>query len=273
MKCSIVMPVLDGEHYIWTAITSVISQDYVDWELIVVDGGSTDATVAIVEGFRKDDARIRLVKQTKTGMYGAIFDGFDVATGSVFSWLNSDDLYPPWALKVATDFMRANSDRKWVTGFPGAWDREGALRYLLPIGVWPQGWIRKGYFHPNFLGCIQAESSFFTREVWESFSSEDREEICAVRLAGDYMIWRKFSEHTPLITIPTLMGGFRNHGSNRSITQSERYMEEVYATGTLKLSPRIGRRLGQVFSAVACVFGYRAALNSSAKLNQDNSEA
>lgn len=273
MKCSIVMPVLNGEQYIHAAINSVIAQVYTDWELIVVDGGSTDSTVEIVENFQKTDLRIRLIHQTETGMYPAIFEGFDIANGDVFSWLNSDDLYPTWALGVATDFLKGSNACKWITGFPGAWDREGGLRYLLPIGIWPQRWIRKGYFHPNFLGCIQAESSFFLRAVWESFSSDDREEICVMRLAGDYLIWRKFAEHTPLVTVPTLIGGFRNHGSNRSITQAETYMEEVYGTGTLKLQPRIGRRLGQVFSAIACAFGYRAALQASARLNKDNLEA
>ncbi|GGX70599.1 hypothetical protein GCM10011309_20910 [Litorimonas cladophorae] len=270
MKCSIVMPVLNGEPYIQAAINSVITQDYDDWELIIVDGGSTDATLQIVAKLQTAEARIRLIQQTTTGMYPAIFEGFDVATGDIFSWLNSDDLYPSWALRVATDFLKVSENRKWITGFPGAWDRNGALRYLLPIGIWPQRWIKRGYFHPNFLGCIQAESSFFRCEIWKRFSAQDRSEICAMRLAGDYLIWRKFAEHTRLVTVPTLIGGFRNHGGNRSITQAAIYMEEVYETGTLKLQPRIGRRLGQVFSAMACAFGYRAALRESARLNQDN---
>ncbi|MEP4053452.1 MAG: glycosyltransferase [Litorimonas sp.] len=270
MKCSIVMPVLNGETYIASAIKSVIAQDYTEWELIIVDGGSKDSTLKIVEEHRIQEPRIRLIHQTESGMYSAIFQGFDAANGTVFSWLNADDLYPSWALSVATNFLKASNNRKWITGFPGAWDHNGTLRYLLPIGVWPQKWLQKGYFHPNFLGCVQAESTFFLREIWQSLSSEDREKIRSMRLAGDYLIWRKFAQHTALLSVPTLMGGFRNHGDNRSIAQVDIYMDEVYATGTLKLQPRIGRRLGQGFSIIASVFGYRAALRASAKLNSDN---
>lgn len=272
MKCSVIMPVLNGETYIEAAINSLTSQRYADWELVIVDGGSDDATLSIIAETQKNEPRIQVITQSKTGMYNAIFDGFDAATGDLFSWLNSDDLYPEWALSVAVQHFERETQDNWVTGFPGAWDRNGVLRYLLPISLWPQKWIKKGYFHPNFLGCIQAESSFFRRDLWESFSTQDREEICSLHLAGDYLIWRKLAQRTPLVTLPTLLGGFRNHGENRSIKHAQQYMEEVYATGTLKLSPRVGRRLGQVYSIVSAAFGYKAALRSSGQLNAENAE-
>jgi len=273
MKCSIVMPVLDGEAYIAAAVKSVLSQDYMDWELIIVDGGSKDSTLSIIKEIQENDKRVRLIHQVSTGMYGAIFEGFDEAEGDLFSWLNSDDLYPSWALKVAVEVFQSSKEKAWITGFPGAWDRQGGLRYLLPISIWPQSWIRKGYFHPDFLGCIQAESTFFRRALWESLTVEDRGRICSLNLAGDYLIWRQLAKSQKLVSVPTLMGGFRNHGGNRSITLGGKYMEEVYSTGTLKLSPRIGRRLGQLFSAIAGAYGYRTALRESARLNHENSEA
>ena len=105
---SVIMPVLNRERFVGSAIQSVISQDYDDWELIVVDGRSTDRTLKIVEQYAAVDKRIRLyVYDEKRGDLAATNYGISRAKGDIIGILHSDDMYPPNALShVAERFSR-----------------------------------------------------------------------------------------------------------------------------------------------------------------------
>jgi len=256
MLCSIVMPVLNGESYIEDALQSVLSQTHLNWELIVVDGGSTDRTLDILTKFRGSDMRISVISQKGHGMYDAIITGLDVAKGEVLGWLNSDDKYLGTALERVCHHLLRNNEDRWVTGFQGVWDRAGTLNYVLPLSWWPKKLIQKGYFHPDFLGCIQAESTFFRRSLWAEMSSMDKDEIRSLRLAGDYLLWRKLAAVSHLVTIPTVLGGIRFHGKNRSTEGMTRYIDEVYETGTLRVNPKVGRRIRRLFHILSVVSGY-----------------
>jgi glycosyltransferase involved in cell wall biosynthesis len=79
---SIVMPVLNRKDLVRYAISSVICQDYDDWELIVVDNGSTDGTIELIERFAEVDDRISLhVYTDKPGEYAAVNYGMGKAKG------------------------------------------------------------------------------------------------------------------------------------------------------------------------------------------------
>lgn len=91
---SVIIPALNAEKYIEKTILSVISQTYPDFELIVIDDGSTDATVSIVETLAKRDARIRLHKNgTNLGVAESRNRGFDLAKGKWVALLDSDDVW------------------------------------------------------------------------------------------------------------------------------------------------------------------------------------
>jgi len=107
---SIVMPVLNRERFVGSSIRSVISQDYDDWELIVVDNGSTDRSLEIVEKYAAVDKRISVyVYDKKRGEYPATNYGISRAKGDIIGILHSDDMYPPNALShVAERFSRDN---------------------------------------------------------------------------------------------------------------------------------------------------------------------
>lgn len=270
MKFSIIMPVLDGEKFIVEALTTLKMQSYENFEVIIVDGGSTDGTQKIVTRFLSQDSRFKLITLPGSGIYGSILHGISQSSGDVLSWLNSDDLYTHWALASVQQYLSEHSNVSWVTGLPGVWDRNGILQYVLPICSWPQSWIHKGYFHPNLLGCVQAESCFFTKTLFDKIPTVKLNKIRESKFAGDYLLWRALAEHTELKGLPTLLGGFRNHGGNLSIKNENSYMDEVYASGTINITPRIGRRLGQIFQASVSVRTYFKALHCSARLNLEN---
>jgi glycosyltransferase involved in cell wall biosynthesis len=94
MKISIITPNYNYSKYIHYTIESVIKQDYQDYEHIIVDDGSTDNSLMIIENFiTKYPNKIRLIKQSNKGQTFALNNALENVTGDIICWINSDDLF------------------------------------------------------------------------------------------------------------------------------------------------------------------------------------
>jgi len=100
---SIIMPVYNGERYIRMAIESILAQTWQDWELIVINDGSTDATAEILSQFA--DPRITMIYQDNQGEAAARNAGLAVAAGEYIAFLDADDLYLPNALADLVEYL------------------------------------------------------------------------------------------------------------------------------------------------------------------------
>lgn len=100
-RVSIVMPVRDRASVVGAAIDSILRQRFTNWELLVVDDGSTDATASIVRAYVDSDARIRLLRQDATGVSVARNRGVSEATGELMAFLDSDNTWTPDHLAAA----------------------------------------------------------------------------------------------------------------------------------------------------------------------------
>lgn len=103
---SVVIPMFNVEEYIENSLNSVLNQDYKHFEVILVDDGSTDCTLDVVNKF--DDPRIRLIKQTNRGLSGARNTGIDSARGLYVALLDADDYWAPSKLKKHVRHLNAN---------------------------------------------------------------------------------------------------------------------------------------------------------------------
>jgi glycosyltransferase involved in cell wall biosynthesis len=92
MKVSILVPVFNCCSYISTCIDSICNQNYQDIEIIVIDGGSYDGTIAIVANYGLQVSHF--ISQKDSGMYDAVNKGLQVASGDVIGILNADDYFP-----------------------------------------------------------------------------------------------------------------------------------------------------------------------------------
>lgn len=97
---TIITPVLNRRWSIELCLRSVSAQTYDHIEHIIVDGGSTDGTVDVIESFRSDH-ELRWISERDQGMYDAVNKGLQLAHGDVVAYVNSDDLYLPWSVEVA----------------------------------------------------------------------------------------------------------------------------------------------------------------------------
>lgn len=110
-RITVVTPSMNQGSFIEWTLRSVLDQDYPNLEYIVIDGGSSDATVDILH--RYESHLTHWISEPDLGQADAINKGFSMSTGDVCSFLNSDDLYEPGALaRIALDFAR-DSGREW----------------------------------------------------------------------------------------------------------------------------------------------------------------
>lgn len=113
---SIIMPLFNCEPYVAEAIESIISQTYEDWELIIVDDCSSDASLLIAKSF--DDSRIQIYGHNEN--HGAAFarnTGLDYATGSFVAFLDSDDVWLNEKLEKQIAFMQSRNAGMCFTAY------------------------------------------------------------------------------------------------------------------------------------------------------------
>lgn len=106
ISASVIMPVYNVENYLGAAIGSVLAQTFKDFELIIVDDGSTDDSAAIYGAY--NDPRIRVIKQQNRGLAGARNTGIREARGAFIGLLDSDDLWRPEKLAAHITHLKEN---------------------------------------------------------------------------------------------------------------------------------------------------------------------
>lgn len=99
MKVSVIIPVYNVEKYLESCLESIKSQTFTDYELILINDGSTDESVAIMRRYAKTDARIRIISQSNRGVSAARNLGLSVAEGDYVLFVDSDDTILPDALE------------------------------------------------------------------------------------------------------------------------------------------------------------------------------
>lgn len=106
-KISILLPVYNGAGYVMKAVNSVLKQTYPHWELIIVDDGSTDGTLARLATI--DDKRVQVIRQENQGVAIARNFGFTQATGDYIAFIDADDVWLPGKLAEEINVIRAKT--------------------------------------------------------------------------------------------------------------------------------------------------------------------
>ena len=113
-RISIVTPSFNQAQYLDETIRSVLDQGYPNLEYMINDGGSKDGSVDII---RKYESHLAYwVSEKDRGQVHAINKGLEQASGDIFGFINSDDLYLPGALAAVADHFETHTDCQWVCG-------------------------------------------------------------------------------------------------------------------------------------------------------------
>jgi len=228
MIISIVTPVLNGARTIGRTLKS-LSEQTGDFEHIVMDGGSTDETEAIV---RRYEAKypVQWHTQPDKTLYEGVWNGMQRTKGEIMGYINADDFYLPWTLATVRHIFDQNPGVDWITGIPSWYFEERLVAMTSPIApVWPQWAIRRGLASTRLLGFPQQESIFWRRTLWEKADPEKL--LKSHRYAADYHLWRRFAEFTPLRTVNTVFACFTISQNQISGKFRSKYLEECGIIG------------------------------------------
>src|SRR5687768_6093986 len=114
-EISVVVSVYNGERHVRSSLESVLAQEGVDLELIVIDDGSTDSTDAIIEDLAASDPRVRYVRQQNRGLTQSLVLGCSMAEGEFIARHDADDLSLPGRLATQITLLRASPDVSFVS--------------------------------------------------------------------------------------------------------------------------------------------------------------
>lgn len=231
---TIVTPSYNSARYLPETIASVLSQDYSRIEYIVVDGGSTDETLALLENYR---GRLRFITGKDKGPSDAIHRGFSQAKGEILAWINADDTYLSGAVRTGVDFLEAHTEIDVVYG-EGYWVDESGGR----IDRYPTLPFDKRMLERDCFICQPA--SFFRASAYRR-SGLDPD----LGLSFDYDLWiRMAKQGSRFAAIPRYLANSRIHDGAKTL----RDREGVFRTSMGLLQRHYG------YVPFPWIFGYTA---------------
>ena len=242
MKISIITPCFNSEKYIEETIESVLSQKgSFEIEYIIVDGGSTDRTIYIINKYKKsvesgefpikcNKVSLDYLSEKDDGMYDALTKGFKLLTGDIIAYINSDDFYLPNAFSVAVDIFDKYPDVDWLTGSTVGYNEKGQIVDCLLPFKYRRQFIRRGIYGTILIN-IQQESTLWRRKLLNDL---DFNLLRKYKFAGDFYLWYTFSKRTDLYIAQSGIGGFRGRPGQISQQQKE-YLKEFISIAEKKV--------------------------------------
>ena len=212
-RVSIVTPSFNRAEMLERAILSVAGQGYRDIEHLVIDGGSTDGSVAVLEKMASLYG-VRWVSEPDRGMYHAINKGMLIAQGQILAYLNSDDLYFPWSVETAVAAFDEDPLADIVYGDLAHLDTEtgrGGLRLYAPFNL---GYLVRSAF-------IGQPTAFWRRRVFEELGGFDEQ----LQFVADCDFWMRAGRRFRFIKLDEVQAVDGRHPG----TLRETHRDEVFS--------------------------------------------
>lgn len=217
---SVLMPVYNAEQYVAQAVQSVLDQTFTDFELVLVNDGSTDRSVAIVEQYT--DPRIRLIhNESNMGLARVRNRLLEFATAPYIAWLDSDDYSVPERLRLQFDFLETHPDVALCGGFAQPFHSASGRRQK----VWKyptdaeETRVRLLFDDPLATSTVMVRTALF------------REHNIQFRLefppAEDYDVWERIAQHGKIVNLGRVLTYYRIHANQSSTAGKEREVESV----------------------------------------------
>lgn len=211
------MPSFNQARYIEESILSVLNQSYKEFQLIVIDGGSSDGTLELIKKYQQYiDV---FITEPDLGQSDALNKGFNKADGDLYGWLNTDDVYERDAFKNTIKSLNAHPDKKIFFGDWNVIDQDGSVmrkEYAFDFNI---NHFKYEGFHLN------SQSMFWLRDVHVRFGkfnlglhgTMDYEFILRMGLNEGAASFQR---------VPALLGSFRRHENQKSQGIDERVLRE-----------------------------------------------
>jgi glycosyltransferase involved in cell wall biosynthesis len=212
---TVVTPSYNQSAYLEETILSVLEQDYKNIQYVVIDGGSSDGSVDILE---KYEGRIsHWISEKDRGQTDAINKGFALAEGEIICWLNSDDTFLPNAVSQAVEYLSDHPDVGLVYGDANYIDGHSSVIGKFPAAQTSLKKLKRGYVH------IPQQASFFRKPLWDQVGPLDPKYFFAM----DYDLWVRLASVSRIVYLPRTWANFRLHADAKTISADDRCWPEM----------------------------------------------
>lgn len=238
-RVSIIMPCYNGADHLLQSVGSIRSQTHSDWELVLIDDGSTDGSPDLIRRLTQEERRIVALRQPNAGLVAARNRGLSAARGEFIAFLDADDSWHPEFLSEMTAALDANPkaavaycgwqnvgarpprDRPYV---PPDYEADRKLELLLKDCPWPvhAALVRAPFF--------EAHGAFD-----DSFSA-----------CEDYDLWLRLAMGNPIVRVARVLAYYHHHGGEQMTRDKARIALNHFKVQEKFLSghPQVRRTLG-----------------------------
>lgn len=205
-RISVVTPSYNQGDFLEETILSVINQNYPNLEYIIMDGGSTDKSIDIIKKYENKISS--WVSKPDCGQADAIHRGFLKATGDIFAYINSDDIYLPDSFRVIADTFMYNPSSQWVVGEGYCIDQKG--HFLNKKKYPPITFINMLFIED----CVMQPTAFWKRDIYFAVGGIKAD----YQFSFDYDLFLKFVRRFRPIRVNQDIAAFRIHQRSKTNT-------------------------------------------------------
>lgn len=211
---SIITPSFNQVEYIEMTLQSVLRQDYAPIEYIVIDGGSTDGSIGIIEKY--SDRLAYWVSEPDQGQVDAINKGLRRATGDIVAWINSDDMYVAGVVSEAVEALNSDQDLGMVYG-DGI--MVNAHNKLLDLHTY------RTYTTLDLLcfDVLLQPTVFMRRAVLEKVGLLSDQ----YHMVLDHDLWIRIAVERPILHVPSFWAVERTHEKAKTVAMTGTFVEEA----------------------------------------------
>lgn len=194
-------------------IESVLSQDYPNIEYIVMDGGSQDGTLEILQEYK---GRLHWISEKDKGQSDAVNKGFLRTNGEIFTFLNADDVYLPGAVRRAVETFASHPEAGVVYGEAWYTREDGSRMQRYPVQAFDAKML-------NHLCYICQPASFLKSKVFAEVGMLDPN----LHLTLDYDLWLRVAKRYPMVKVDEYLATCRMYNDNKTLSRRTETFEEV----------------------------------------------
>jgi len=213
-EISVVLPVYNGEKYLVEAIDSILAQTFTNFELIMIDDGSTDGSQQILREYKRRDSRVRVIVRENRGLATTLNDSIEMAGGAWIARMDQDDISLPHRFEKQLQWLEktgADIAGSWAQRF-GTSDKRTVRLRQTDEAIKMEMLFCSPFAHPSVMMRTALVKQLRYDKAWEK--------------AEDYDLWERAAEASWRMTnVPEVLLLYRVHGSQISTTTSARQQQ------------------------------------------------
>ncbi len=225
---TVAMSVYNGERFLGAAIESVLGQSFADFEFLILDDGSSDATAEILKCYERTDPRIRPIIRENRGLVASLNEMIGKARAPIIARMDADDICRPHRFERQLAFLSDHPDH----GVVGSWSED--------MGEHGEPMFRTGADHPLTHDEVLATIAEGQQVICHPAAMYRRDVVRAVggyhaafRHCEDYDLWLRLASVTKLANIPERLLRYRRYDGQVSARHST---EQQYGTAIAQLA-------------------------------------